>query len=160
WRAAAEQIEMLYGDRWREFEPLARDERHDILRAGIGYVLGEDAIGVGRLRERYAGEMEDGADRRAFGLVTAPVRGKGARVRAIARSIASIDTLDAFLRDLRARYPDVAAATVARPRQELAAQGKTAGDLQITGTATARRPARPVESSPLPPAFATMPGLS
>ena len=77
WREAAEQIELLYGERWREFEPLSDTERPDILRAAIGFALGEDALGLARFRERYVGKMGEGPDRRAFEVVTAPV-GKAA----------------------------------------------------------------------------------
>jgi hypothetical protein len=48
WREAAEQIELLYGERWREFEPLGDAERPDILRAAIGFALAEDALGLER----------------------------------------------------------------------------------------------------------------
>ena len=110
WRDAAEQIELLLGERWREFEPLTDSERSDILRAGIGFALGEDGIGLDRIREKYAAKMGEGADARAFNVVSAPVNRSGGEFRDIARAIASIDTLDAFLRDLRARYPETAIA--------------------------------------------------
>ena len=61
WRAAAEQIELLYGDRWRDFAPLSEAERADILRAAIGYALGDEPIGLARFREKYAAKMADGA---------------------------------------------------------------------------------------------------
>jgi hypothetical protein len=109
WGEAAEQIELLYGDRWKEFEPLLDTERADILRAAIGYALGEDAIGLMRFREKYIAKMGDGPDRRAFDVITAPIGTSGAEFREIARSIAAVDTLDAFLRDLRARYPETGA---------------------------------------------------
>ena len=70
WQQAAEQIELFYGDRWRTFEPLADTERSDILRAGIGFALGGDTIGIGRLKEKYGAKFADGADRRAFDVVT------------------------------------------------------------------------------------------
>ena len=60
WRDAAEQIEMLYGERWRDFTPLTETERSDILRAAIGYALGEEPIGLARFRERYS--RQDGGD--------------------------------------------------------------------------------------------------
>jgi hypothetical protein len=118
WREAAEQIELLYGERWREFEPLSDTERPDILRAAIGFALGEDALGLVRFRERYVGKMGEGPDRRAFDVVTAPVAKGGAEFRDIARAIASIDTLDAFLRDLRARYPETGALPAGQRRTQ------------------------------------------
>jgi len=149
WREAAEEIELLYGDRWREFEPLAADERRDVLRAGIGFVLGEDPIGLGRLREKYAGKIANGPDRHAFDVITAPIEANGSEFREVARSIASIDTLDAFLRDLRSRFPETAAAaTPPEPRTLLAAPARKA-DPVTTGSATRRNAAA---SSPLPSA--------
>ena len=118
WAPAAEQIELLYGDRWQEFAPLSDTERADIMRAAIGYALGEDAIGLARFRERYLSRMGDGPDRRAFEVVTAPVGASGTEFSEIARSIAAVDTLEAFLRDLRARYPETGALPAAmRPRR-------------------------------------------
>jgi len=149
WREAAEEIELLYGDRWREFEPLAADERRDVLRAGIGFVLGEDPIGLGRLREKYAGKIANGPDRHAFDVITAPIEANGSEFREVARLIASIDTLDAFLRDLRSRFPETAAAaTPPEPRTLLAAPARKA-DPVTTGSATRRNAAA---SSPLPSA--------
>ena len=103
WRDAGEQIELLYGDRWREFAPLNDTERSDILRAAICYVLSEEAIGVTRLREKYEAKFADGADRRAFEVVTAPIGAGGTEFQDIAKKVASVETLDAFLRDLSAR---------------------------------------------------------
>ena len=106
WREAAEQIELIYGDRWSQFAPLNDVERSDILRAAAGYALGEDSLGLGRFRERYAGKMGDGPDRRAFDVITEPVDASGADFRAVAHSIAAVDTLSGFLRDLSTRYPE------------------------------------------------------
>jgi tetratricopeptide (TPR) repeat protein len=105
WREAAEQIELLYGDRWTQFAPLNDVERSDVLRAAAGYALGEDSLGLGRFRERYAGKMGDGPDRRTFDVITEPVDASGADFRVVAHSVAAVDTLSGFLRDLRARYP-------------------------------------------------------
>jgi hypothetical protein len=109
WRDAAEQIELLYGERWRDFAPLSEVERSDILRAAIGFALGEEPIGLERLREKYTAKMADGPDRRAFDVVSAPVGTGGKEFQDIARRVASVDTLDTFLRDMRARYPEPAA---------------------------------------------------
>jgi hypothetical protein len=109
WREASEQMEFMYGDRWRHLEPLNDTERSDILRAAIGYALGEESLGLGRLREKYQVKFSDGPDRRAFNIVTAPVGTNGVEFQDIAKKIAGVDTLDAFLRDLRTRYPDASA---------------------------------------------------
>ncbi len=110
WAQAAEQIELLYGARWQEWAPLADTERADVLRAAIGFALGEDAIGLTRFREKYATKMSEGPDRRAFEVVTEPSGTGAAEFRDVAKSVAAVDTLDGFLRAMRARFPDGGAA--------------------------------------------------
>jgi tetratricopeptide (TPR) repeat protein len=157
WRDAGEQIELLYGDRWREFAPLNDTERSDILRAAICYVLSEESIGVTRLREKYEAKFADGADRRAFEVVTAPVGSGGTEFQDIAKKVASIDTLDAFLRDLSARYPEASAAPPAGAAGEGGGPAAESESKPTTNGAGAGPTARPgpdnknAASSPLPP---------
>lgn len=106
WRAAAEQIERLYGDRWKQPAPLDERERFDVLRAAIGYALADEALSLARLRERYAQKMQQGPDAHAFEVVSAPIGAGSGEFQDVARRIAATDTLDAFLADMRKRYPD------------------------------------------------------
>jgi hypothetical protein len=109
WRESAEQVERFYGQRWREFAPLTATERADILRAGIGYALADDQLGLDRFREKYAAKMAEGPDRKAFEVVTAPLNTGRAEFSEVARAVSSVDTLDGFLRDIRSRFPDTTA---------------------------------------------------
>jgi hypothetical protein len=109
WREASEQIELYYGDRWRDFRPLNPAERGDIIRAVVGYALAEDAIGLGRFREKYAPLMTGEADKLAFDVASKPATGSSAEFTQVAKMAASVDTLDGFLRDMRARFPDATA---------------------------------------------------
>ncbi len=120
WRDAAEQIELMYAERWKDFEPLTELERPDIMRAAIGYALGEDTIGLARFREKYAPKMVDNTDRRAFDVVSAPLGTSGAEFRDIAKMVAAVDTLDGFLRELRKRYPEAGALSSAAPAATVA----------------------------------------
>jgi predicted negative regulator of RcsB-dependent stress response len=109
WGEAAEQIELLYGDRWRDFRPLDDAERADILRAALGYSLGDDLLGLDRFVGRYSAKMVDGPDRHAFEVLATPENTNSAEFREIARQVAATDTLEAFLRDMRVRYPETGA---------------------------------------------------
>jgi tetratricopeptide (TPR) repeat protein len=122
WREAAEQIETAYGDRWQQFTPLNDVERADILRAAAGYALGDDALGLGRFRERYAGKMGEGADHRAFDVITEPLDASGTDFRTVAHSVAAVDTLSGFLRDMQTRFPQTSLPTAA-PRTAPGATG-------------------------------------
>jgi hypothetical protein len=111
WRESAEQIELLYGDRWRDWRPLNDAERGDVLRAAMGYALADDRLGLERFGGRYAPNMAEGPDRHAFEVLTSPENANATEFREIARSIASTDTLEAFLRDMRMRYPETGSFT-------------------------------------------------
>src|SRR5437588_1300672 len=72
WRESAEQIELYYGDRFRDFKPLNTVEKSDVIRAAVGYALADDSIGVSRFREKYAPLMSESADRLAFDIASKP----------------------------------------------------------------------------------------
>jgi len=135
---SAEQIELLYGERWKDFEPLGETERADILRAAIGYALAEDVIGLGRLREKYTPKMTDAPDRRAFEIATAPFGANATEFREVSKMIAASDTLGTFLREMRAGYPELGALSGIEPAKaapQKAATVKTkAADAMPTGS--------------------------
>jgi hypothetical protein len=106
WREAAEAIELLYGGRWSQAGALTDQERKDVLRGAIGYALAEEPMGLKRFRDKYYSKMKAGPDRQAFEVVSAPIGSGAKEFRAVAAAIGSLDTLDAFLNDVRARYPD------------------------------------------------------
>ena len=67
----------MYGDRYKDLQPLNDVERTDILRAEIGYALADDTLGLGRFREKYAAKMAQTPDARAFEIVSAPLGTSG-----------------------------------------------------------------------------------
>ncbi|HZE45754.1 MAG TPA: tetratricopeptide repeat protein [Xanthobacteraceae bacterium] len=113
WRESAEQIELYYGERWRDFKPLNSIEKGDVIRAAVGYALAEDSIGLARFREKYAPLMSGEADKLAFDVASKPAGASSSEFAAIAKMAASVDTLDGFLREMKTRFPD--AATRAAP---------------------------------------------
>ncbi|MGA7809032.1 tetratricopeptide repeat protein, partial [Bradyrhizobium sp.] len=106
WREASEQIELYYGDRWRDFKPLNAVEKSDVIRAVVGYALAGDAIGLARFREKYAPLMSGEADKIAFDTASRPAASNSAEFADIAKMAAGVDTLDGFIRDMKARFPD------------------------------------------------------
>jgi len=109
WREASEQIELYYGDRWHDFKPLNPVEKGDVIRAVVGYALAEDAIGLARFREKYAPLMSGEPDRTAFDTASKPAAANSAEFTEIAKMAAKVDTLDGFLREMKARFPDATA---------------------------------------------------
>src|SRR5699024_7116398 len=128
WREASEQIELYYGERWRDFQPLNPAERGDVIRAVVGYSLAEDAIGLARFREKYAPLMTGEADKLAFDVASKPATGTSDEFTAIAKMAASVDTLDGFLRDMKVRFPDQTARSPEASRETGKDSAKAATD--------------------------------
>ena len=145
WREAAEEIERLYGDRWRDFKALNDIERSDVMRAAIGYALADESIALARLRQKYAAKMAEGSDARAFDIVTSPIGTSGPEFQDVARRIGTVDTLAAFLNEIRARYE--------KPeRQRATADAKPEGMSEPKAEAWDRKaPPPPKGGTPLKP---------
>jgi len=125
WRDAAEQIEKIHGERWSAPAPLSDSERADVLRAAVGYALADDAIGLDRWRTKYTAKMADGPDKRAFEVVTTPFNVNAPEFGEVARKVATADTFDGFLRDIRAKFPEGAPA--AQPAAPAAPRAAVSG---------------------------------
>jgi hypothetical protein len=161
WRQAAEQIELLYGDRWRQFTPLNDAERIDIMRAAIGYALADESIGLARFRDKYMAKMADSPDAHAFQVVTAPIGNGSAEFSSVAQTVANFDTLDAFLRDMGKRYPDTSVPSRESVAEKAAAPKPApaptvpvkpeAGQAAPDKSAASPLPAKPPVGTPLKP---------
>ena len=108
---------------------------------------------VTRLREKYEAKFAEGADRRAFEVVTAPIGAGGTEFQDIAKKVGSVDTLDAFLRDLSARYPEASATPPAGAAGDGAGPAAESDKAKPTtkGAAGSAPEDRNAASSPLPP---------
>ena len=150
----------MYGDRYKDFDAAQRRRAADIMRAEIGYALSSDELGLGRFREKYAAKMASTPDAHNFQIVSAPLGTERRRIRRHgAHAAASADTLETFLREMKARYPDsergVAAdraAAAAAERVSGAAAGTAArGAGPRPGAAGPRRRPHRDAVAPLPP---------
>lgn len=136
---SAEQIERMHGDRWRDFAPLSDAERADILRAAIGYSLGEDALGIGRLRERYETKMTESPDKRTFEIATAPHASQSAEFGDLAKTVTAFGSLDAFLREMRARYPEIGTLSPGETQPQIQKHTRLPADPTPTASVKRRR---------------------
>jgi tetratricopeptide (TPR) repeat protein len=152
WDESAEQIELLYGDRYNDFRPLSDVEQQDILRAEIGYALSSDALGLTRFREKYAAKMAQTPDAKVFEVVSAPLGSSGDQFAVIAKAATSIDTLEGFLRDMKARYPESnAASSPADAAPAVSAPSGAAPTAAAPGGMPPEAASRPAEAPAAPP---------
>jgi tetratricopeptide (TPR) repeat protein len=107
WRETGEAHERMLGDAWRQAEPLGDRQRSDIMRSGLAYVMGNEALSLDRLRTKYSAPMSRTPDARTFAFITAANRTRSGDLRELARAVANAETLMEFMSDYRKRYPDL-----------------------------------------------------
>ncbi len=115
WQSAAEELELLTGDAWKQSAQLSDDTRVDVLRSAIAYALADDPLGLDRLRVKYTDKFTGTPDQRSFDVVTAPLEGRGEEFQAVTQAATVVDTLKRFLQDYRKRYPDTSPPLVKQP---------------------------------------------
>lgn len=101
WQEAGSDYEDLLADRWEDAKPLQEQESLDVMRSVLSYALSGNQFALERMRERYADKMLEAGMSGSFNLVTQKVHADSAEIGQLAKQIASVDTLDAFLSEFR-----------------------------------------------------------
>ncbi|CAN1552139.1 hypothetical protein MCEMSEM23_02231 [Rhabdaerophilaceae bacterium] len=131
WREAGESYERVLADAWQGEESLTDQNRVDVLRAGLAYVLAEERLALDRLRSRYATKMAKSDDSGTFNLITLDSFTNPNGFREAARSIVNADTLTEFLTSYRARYPETSGES--RPARSAGDQRQSAASDRANG---------------------------
>jgi hypothetical protein len=114
WAIAGTKMEGLLGDRWNTNGALSDPERGLIMRAAVAYSLGGDEKSLAKLREHYAEKMNASPDAKAFGVLSEPVDKQGVAFRDLAKQIASVDALQAFMADFKEQIAATAPKTASK----------------------------------------------
>jgi hypothetical protein len=101
WALAGAKAEEVLGDRFNASGPLLPEERGLIMRAAVAYSLGGDEKALATLRGRYGEKMNASPDAKGFAIVSERIEQQGVAFRDLARQIASVDSLQAFLTDFK-----------------------------------------------------------
>ena len=101
WKIAGAKAEEVLGDRYNVSGALLPEERALIMRAAVAYSLGGDEPALDRLRGHYAEKMAASPDGKAFAIVSENIDRQGVAFRDLAKSIAQIDSLQAFMADFK-----------------------------------------------------------
>ena len=104
WPDAGAKAEALLGTRYEDIAPLTDMERTDLMRAAVAYSLAGDAGALERLRTRFQAKMSQSLDAKAFTMVTQSADVTSEDYKTLIKHVASVDTLDAFLKDFRSRF--------------------------------------------------------
>jgi hypothetical protein len=113
WALAAARSELILAGAWQSEAALDETQRLHAMRAAVGYALAGDAARLASFRSRYAAKMAQSPDALAFAVVTEEIETSGFAVRELARKLASVETLQAFMTEFRARTNPTAPASAA-----------------------------------------------
>jgi len=106
WALAGQKSEDLLGNRWSDVGPLSDIERSQLLRAAVAYSLANDEASLARVRDHFAAKMKGTPDGNLFQVLSADIDQHGLAFRDAAARIASLDTLEAFMKDFSRRKAD------------------------------------------------------
>lgn len=94
---AAELLEALYGTP-ASGEPMAQPGRMAVVKAAVGYVLANDALGLSRIRTKFGDQMANSPQWAMFDFVTSQISAPSpAEFKQVAKAVSGMDSLNAFL---------------------------------------------------------------
>jgi hypothetical protein len=106
WALAGQKAEEMLANRWSDASPLSDIERSQILRTAVAYSLANDETSLARIRDHFAPRMKGTQDANLFQVLAANIDQHGLAFRDAAARIASLDTLEAFMKDFTRRKGD------------------------------------------------------
>jgi hypothetical protein len=106
WAVAGQKSEELLDARWSDPVALSDAERSELLRAAVAYSLANDEASLARIRSHFAAKMHGTPEANLFTVLSADIDQHGMAFREAAAKIASVDTLEAFMKDFSKRKAD------------------------------------------------------
>jgi len=103
WAVAGQKTEELLEARWSDASVLTEADRAQVLRAAVSYSLANDEASLERLRSHFALKMKVTPDANLFAVLSASIDAHGLAFRDAAAKIASVDTLESFMKDFSKR---------------------------------------------------------
>jgi tetratricopeptide (TPR) repeat protein len=104
WDVAGQKTEELLGARAGDTAPLSVGERAQVLRMAVAYSLANDEASLDRLRKNFTPKMTGTPDASAFVVLSQSIDLHGMAFREAAQQIASVDTLETFMKDFSKRH--------------------------------------------------------
>jgi hypothetical protein len=106
WAIAGQKAEEILDARWSDTAPLSVSDRAQVMRTAVAYSLANDEASLKRVREHFAAKMKGTPDANLFAVLSADIDQHGMAFREAAAKIASVDTLQTFMKDFAKRKSD------------------------------------------------------
>ena len=106
WAIAGQKAEEILDARWSDTVPLSDADRAQVMRTAVAYSLANDEASLARVRAHFAPKMKGTPDANLFAVLSSDIDQHGMAFREAAAKIASIDTLQTFMKDFAKRKSD------------------------------------------------------
>ena len=106
WAIAGQKAEEMLEARWSDTVPLSDNDRAQVMRTAVAYSLANDEASLARVRAHFAPKMKGTPDANLFAVLSSDIDQHGLAFREAAAKIASIDTLQSFMKDFAKRKSD------------------------------------------------------
>jgi tetratricopeptide (TPR) repeat protein len=106
WALAGSLFERTLADRWKAVLPLRPDEESKLLRAGVAYSLAGDDVSLARLREHFAGYVEQSRNPEALRVAFAGVDGGALTANDFSRTVADNEGFAGWVAKMKQRFRD------------------------------------------------------
>ena len=106
WAIAGQKAEEMLDARWSDAVPLAASDRAQVMRTAVAYSLANDEASLARIRAHFAPKMKGTPDANLFAVLSSDIDQHGLAFREAAAKIASVDTLQTFMKDFAKRKSD------------------------------------------------------
>ncbi|WP_312811892.1 hypothetical protein [Brevundimonas sp.] len=128
WGGAATLYEQALGERWRDTAiPLTASEETQVIRAGVGYSLANNASAVTRLSQRYGGFAQGARSPGAMRIALAGLDGQGSGgVENFSNLTAQADAYAGWISQTKARFREQTANTPAPANPPVPARAEPA----------------------------------
>lgn len=100
---AAETIEMIFAP-GQSAGALDAPARMQVIKAAVGFVLANDRLGISRLKAKFGDAMSSSAEWPVFDFVTSEISPMSDQFKKVARDVAGLDTLNAFVSSYQQLY--------------------------------------------------------
>ncbi|MBW8708621.1 MAG: hypothetical protein JF627_05050 [Alphaproteobacteria bacterium] len=106
WAIAGQKAEEMLEARWSDTAALSNSDRAQVMRTAVAYSLANDEASLARVRSHFMPKMKGTPDANLFAVLSSDIDQHGLAFREAAAKIASLDTLQSFMKDFAKRKSD------------------------------------------------------
>jgi hypothetical protein len=106
WGQVGQLMEKALGDRWKTPQPLSPEQEALLVRAGVAYSLGDDDVGLERLRSRWSGFVDQARSADSLRVALAGAAAMPALTRDFGKVAADTDIFAGWVARMKQKFKE------------------------------------------------------